>query len=124
MDPTINTADIGEELARARDTFATVMTWGKHLPIQLRLAAAAAFNELETRADLPYPPASPAAADPGLTLESASAHLADVRQVLVDLLPHVPPAQAYGLAFAARELAGKKDAAAGCSSSTAHSGFR
>jgi hypothetical protein len=101
---TIPTAALSDRLSAARDILATVTTWGSALPIELRLAAASAFTELEVREDLPYPPAVPAADDPQLTVASATALLASARDLIRDDMADAEPRRAVGLGFAAREL--------------------
>jgi len=101
---TFPTAAQSTELAAARDIIVTVTTWGSALPIELRLAAASAFSELEIREDLPFPPAVPAADDPQLTAASATALLARARDLLRDDIGDAAPRRAAGLGFAAREL--------------------
>ena len=73
---TFPTAPEPPRVAAARAALATVLEHGGALPLPTRLAAAAAFNELEARADLPYPPARPLAVAAELTADAAAGLLA------------------------------------------------
>lgn len=70
----------------------------------MRLAAAAAFNELEVCAELPYPPARPLQVTAELTADAAVGLLAAARDALAAEIGDADPRRAVGLAFAAREL--------------------
>jgi len=103
---TIPTAWLDPRLRQVRDVLAAVMSGGVPvgLPIELRLAASAAFTEIECRSELPYPPAG----DPNPHLSSETAvlvALANARNTLLSLIGDAPPEQGYGFAFAAREIA-------------------
>lgn len=103
---TIPTAAEPPRVAAARSALATVMERGGALQLPVRLAAAAAFNELELRAELPYPPARPLDVRAELTADAAFGLLTAARDAITAEIGDADPGRAVGLAFAARELDG------------------
>jgi len=106
----IPTAWLDSRLRRARDVLATVMRGGGPAgpSLEVRLAAAAAFTEIDARGEMPYPPAGRV----DLDVTDASVvrgSLAEARALLVDLTADTAPEMGYGLAYAARELAAVLD---------------
>lgn len=101
----IPTAWLDPRLRRARDVLATVMRGGGPAgpSLEVRLAASAAFTEIDARGDLPYPPAGRAALD--ITDAAATRDsLAEARALLLDLIADTAPEIGFGFAYAAREL--------------------